>query len=213
MPNPASGGITPQRDKLYIVGTVNDLQRIGMEVQNIATPSRLTASMVKNLCINGWTWSNTYTAEEVREEADEVISELGWNAGGETFKVKRTTLDNARDPRRTVLPIFRAGEETGYYGCIVDHGSRDGKVVLDVRGFAFGANRKGLLDAAKHLDDKSDGSFGEPEFTAVFAAGYDPLQMGAGHTPEQRWVLVPEDTPIADITSVLDKYVAEEPAL
>ncbi|MBX3529494.1 MAG: hypothetical protein KF849_02735 [Rhizobiaceae bacterium] len=208
----AADMMTPQREKLYQVETVRDLRRVGVQIEKLRQASKLTSSMARNLCLQGWLHDNAPSWQRAAAEMDEVIADLEWPSKS-TFDIKTGYFSlDVISAKRTVLPIAEAGEGSGHYYCLVDHAFPEGHLSADNRGFIFAESAKDAMKAARSFDPSPSG-YGQAEIEPGFSIGsIVPLNRNAWDD-DLRIGIVPWDTRIQDIDAVIEAYIASEPAL
>lgn len=211
-PDVAADMMTPQRDALYAVATVRDLVRIGVELAGVAPPPALTASMVTNLCLNGWVWGTTSRFSGAARELARVLDDTGWGARPRPVSLVNDVFGAVQTMTRFVLPVAAAGEGSGHYLCLVDSAPGPDGPQVSCRGYVFAADPAEFLAVARRFDSGGLESPDTPDFPCMTDAGVVPLARNAP-SPERRWALVPEDTPVAEVAATLARYLRDEPPL
>lgn len=200
--------MTVEPDQTYAINTAYRLGRVGVEVQKLSPPADITMSMVRNLCTNGW----SYSEDATEAETDTAIRDTGWKPETATFPIKSDYFGEGVEAHRTLLPFDVGDEGVGYYFCLVDHAKTNGVEDIDCRGFVFAEKLDDAVALARKFGDETQGDQGTPDIECDIPSVFDPLSADFT-SAENRWALVPADTPIGDITKVLDDYRAKEPAL
>ena len=208
----AADMMTPQRTSLYKVETLRDLARIGIQLQGLGAPVALTASMARNLCINGWIAEGDTSWQEAAATMDGVLADISW-PGDSTLAFRSGYFSfEPADAKRTVLPIAEAGEGSGYYACVIDHAIVDGVLHVSNRGYVLAELPDQIMRRAADFDTNPDEP-DEPDARNQFGINVvDPL---ARNIPEDdlRYGVVPLDTRIEEIAATIANYIAREPAL
>lgn len=212
-PQVAADMMTPQRTHLYSVETVRDLARIGIEVQGIEPPQTFTESMLRNLCVNGLAWDKRGSSATISSDMEVLLRDLAWKSA-QTFSIETGHFSTeVIAGKRSVLPMFEAGEGSGYYACVVDHVRTEDQLQVMVRGYVFAETPEGLIDRAHELDGTIVSEDASADIPArIIAGAIDPLNRSA-YSIENRWALVPETTRIDQIVDVLKNYSGSEPPL
>jgi hypothetical protein len=203
--------ISPRGSETYFVKTAYDLAHIGVEIQKVAPPSALTPSMARNLCQMGW--SRTEGKAETR--TDEAMAKLNWKPADTTFVAKSDYFGGGLPVRRTVIPFeFMTDDPNdGYTFCLVDQTREAGVLDVACRGFIYGNDLAEAMEHARHFDGQPDeGESGTPDIDCDIAPLIEPLTP-LPSSIENRWALVPGNTPLDKIAETLAGYVAKEPAL
>ena len=200
--------MTAEPGQAYAVNTAYRLGRVGVEVQKLSPPADLTMSMVRNLCTNGW----SYSEDATDAETDKAIKDTGWKPETATFPIKSDYFGEGVEAHRTLLPFDLGGEGVGYYFCLVDHAKTNGVEDVDCRGFVFAEKLEDAVALARKFGDETQGDQGTPDIECDIPSVFDPLSADFT-SAENRWALVPAETPIGEITKVLDGYRAKEPVL
>lgn len=209
-PDVAADMMTPQRDSLYYVRTMDDLRRIGIEVQGIEPAKKLTPSMVKNICANGLVAGDT-TFQKTYDDMERMLKDLKWDIRA-TIPIRTGYFGDIVKGSRVVVPMYVGGEGIGEYSCVVDAVVIDGNLRASDRGYIFTNDGGNILESAKHLD-RGPESYGDPEIPSKFAVGAaDPLSDSLD-TDILRLELVPPDTLITDISDKIRSYEIAEPAI
>jgi hypothetical protein len=203
--------MTPQRTEMFVVDTVEEAQRVGVEVQNIPPPAAFTLSMAKNLCANGWDWKRGIDPD-YGSRIPQMIADLGWKPEKSRLVVKSEFFGDFQEITRLLIPVAEAGEGSGYYWCMIDKASLGDPLELSCRGYIFGENLRGAMAAAQSFDNARKNEYGTPEFVCEIFGGIEPLDRNA-QTLEDRWALVPADTQLSKINDLLSDYVGKEPPI
>jgi hypothetical protein len=204
--------LKPRGSEIYYVNDVYRLAHIGVEVQNVAPPKALTASMARNLCQTGW----KPTEGQPERETDEAIARLKWKPADTTFVAKSQYFGSDLPVRRTLIPFGFMDEnpDDGYTFCLVDQTVDKGTLKVACRGFVFGDDLEAGMERARHFDgDPGAGESGEADIGCDTPALIEPLTPLGISSPDNRWALLPGDTPLDKINETLAGYVAKEPAL
>jgi hypothetical protein len=204
--------LKPRGSEVYFVNDVYRLAHMGVEVENVAPPRALTASMARNLCQTGW----KPTEGKPESKTDEAIARLKWKPADTTFVAKSDYFGADVTVKRTMVPFGFMDEnpDDGYTFCLVDQTTDQGRLKVACRGFIFGDNLEAGMDTARLFDsDPSAGWSGTPEFACNIPELIEPLTPLGTSSPDNRWALVPGDTPLDKINETLAGYAAKEPAL
>ena len=203
--------VKPRGGARYFVKTAYDLAHLGIELQKIAPPKALTASMARNLCRMGW----HPTDRAAKTRTDEAIAKLGWKPADATFVAKSDYFGEGLPVRRTVIPFeFMTDDpQDGYTFCLVDQTTYAGALQVACRGFIYGNDMATAMERARHFDGQPDeGESGDPDISCDITPLIEPLTP-LPSSVENRWALVPGNTPLDKIAETLAGYVAKEPAL
>jgi hypothetical protein len=194
----------------YVVNNAYRLAHLGVEVQKVAPASVLTLSMAKNLCRAGWQNSE----KEADNGIDQVMTKLNWKAADATFVAKTDYFGDGVEVKRTVMPFDMAGEDSdsGYDFCLVDQAKVDGVLQVACRGFIYGQTLDDVMQRARGFDGPDAGTYGEADEDCDLPTGTEPLTVDQS-TPQDRWALVPGNTPLDKISETLAGYAAKEPPL
>jgi hypothetical protein len=204
--------LKPRGSDVYLVNDVYRLAHIGVEVQNVAPPKALTASMARNLCQTGWQPTETKSEGQM----DAVIARLRWSPAETTFVAKSQYFGSRLPVKRTLVPFGYMDDnpDDGYTFCLVDQTVDQGTLKLACRGFVFGDNLDAAMERARHFDGDPDaGESGTADIACSIPELIEPLTPIGTSSPDNRWALVPGDTPLDKINETLAGYVAKEPAL
>jgi hypothetical protein len=204
--------LKPRGSETYLVNDVYRLAHIGVEVQKVAPPKALTASMARNLCQTGWQPTETQSDGKT----DEAISRLKWNPADTTFTAKSDYFGSELPVKRTLVPFgfMDDNPDDGYTFCLVDQTMDEGALKVACRGFIYADNLEAGMDQARLFDsDPAAGWSGQPQFNCSIPELIEPPTPLGTSSPDNRWALVPGDTPLDKINETLAGYLAKEPAL
>lgn len=206
----AADMMTPQRDELFYIRKVDDIQRIGLEVQDIAPARKLTMQMARNICANGLA-TGEMTFGEAYETMQTLLKDLKWPAKP-VIPLKTGYFGPVSKGWRIVLPVFEGGEGIGHYTCIVDTVTIDGTLYAGNRGYIFTDDGQDIMKAAKGFDPGPE-DYGEPEFASAFHIGaVDPLATSDGDS-SLRFEIVRPDTPLKDVAKTIRALEADAPVI
>jgi hypothetical protein len=204
--------LRPRGSDIYFVNDAYRLAHIGVEVQGVAPPKALTASMARNLCQTGW----QPTEGKPDSKTDEVMTRLNWKPAAATFLAKSDHFGSGLPVKRTLIPFgfMDDNPDDGYTFCLVDQTVDAGKLQVACRGFVYGNDLEAGMERARHFDgDPDQGESGEADVACDIPELIEPLTPIGASSPDNRWALVPGDTPLGRITETLAGYAAKEPAL
>lgn len=194
-PAAAAAMMSPQRNSLYLVDSVERVQTVGMNVDGLVPPARFTESMARNLCWNAWNWIPAVPVDELVPLDNEKI---GWTLKKSTYDIKSGYFGGST-VRRTIFPIGGVIENGTPLWCVLDRASVDGALAVACRGFVEVETLNEAIRSARDMLDNSDVGKLDHECAVISA--------------EETWGLVPPDTRLEAISGVLEKYVADEPRL
>jgi hypothetical protein len=203
--------ISPRGSETYFVKDAHDLAHLGIEIQKVAPPSALTPSMARNLCQMGW----SATRGKAETRTDEAMANLNWKPADTTFVAKSDYFGGGLPVRRTVIPFeFMTDDpQDGYTFCLVDQTREAGVLEVACRGFIYGNDLATAMERARHFDGQPDqGESGDADIDCDITPLIEPLTP-LPSSVENRWALVPGNTPLGKIAETLAGYVAKEPAL
>lgn len=209
-PDVAAEMMTPQRRDMFVVDTVAEVQRVGIEIQEVRRPKVLTLSMAKNLCGNAWNWNNVDPSYRAR--INDLIASFGWRPDKAKLTIRTDYFGKSEKVTRLLIPTRDEEEGEGYYWCMLDIARRKSDWELSCRGYVIAPSLGEALSLSREFDDPAHGEYGNPDSQCAVSGALDPLDRLGGNN-EERWALVPEDTSVADVGAVLAKYVADEPPL
>jgi hypothetical protein len=168
--------------------------------------------MARNLCQTGWQPTETKSEGQM----DAVIARLRWSPAETTFVAKSQYFGSGLPVKRTLVPFGYMDDnpDDGYTFCLVDQTVDQGTLKLACRGFVFGDNLDAAMERARHFDGDPDaGESGTADIACSIPELIEPLTPIGTSSPDNRWALVPGDTPLDKINETLAGYVAKEPAL